>query len=297
MFSSPVMGIRRGIFDGKTADMRYPSVSLLGMDRLSGLAGSWLLNNNLAATSGNAFSTLYRTAPSWNSDRKIYTPYFVSTTSWMDYGEGYGEWSQAGNSIFSDTPASAYGDKSALTMMIWFRLHEAQKPCGTSQWDTSSDGEYVLMADCGMMGGYTLCISLTPGLRLKCSINDIVSGSQVTAPNALTIDDTFHHVVGIWSAANGGSLHLYLDKILVASTTNIGSVTTWPDINYMGANQLNLGGLSTDMGIGNFFTGDLSQPKFFCKKVGADLIAPIYDRGQSNLAAYIDNRNNITDYI
>lgn len=297
MFNSPTMGIHRGVATPSTPLERIQSTTLAGCAAMTVVKGSWLLNNSLTATTGNVMSSSGYTAPAtWNSDKKIYTPYFLSTLVW---NEGNGMWDGGGNVLYTQTDAVMYGDKSALSFMCFFRQNVAQVPCGSTPWAGTPDGNQVIMGDVsGMgMGGGTMFISINPDGKLVLSINSVGYGANIIAPSALTVDNVFHHVCGTWTAANGGTLFLYLDKVLIATATGKGAITGFPDPMFGSAyNQLWLGATVGDFGAGNFFTGDISQPKLLSSKVGVDLLTPIYNQGIANLATYVDNRDGIKDY-
>ena len=296
MFNSPTMGIHRGVSTPSTPLERIQSTVLANCAAMTVVNGSWLLNNSYAATVGNGFSNQYYTGPTWNNDKKIYTPYFLSTVSW---NPDWYQWAGGGNLIYTQTDMAMYGDKSALTLMCFFRQNVAQTPCGSSPWDETPNGNQVIMGDgsAGGMGGGTLFISINSVGKLVLSINSVSYGASIVAPDALTVDNVFHHVCGTWSSANGGTLYLYLDKVLIATATGKGAITGWPDPMYGSSyNQLCLGAAIGDMGAGNYFTGDISQPKMLASKAGVDLLTPIYNQGIANLETYVDNRDGIKDY-
>lgn len=298
MFNSPSMGIHRGVFTLTTPLEKIQSTTSAGCAALTVVQGSWLLNGDGTPTVGNGLTSSGYTAPAtWNNDKKILTPYFVSTLSWN--ADNY-QWDGGGNVLYAQTDIPMYGDKSALSIMCFFRQSVAQTPCGSSPWDGTPNGNQVIIGDCsagGMGTGGTLFISINPDGKLVLSINSVASGANIVAPSALTVDNVFHHVCGTWSAANGGTLYLYLDKVLIATASSKGAITGFPDPMFGAAyNQLWLGALLGEMGAGNYFTGDISQPKLLNAKVGVDLLTPIYNQGMANLATYVDNRNGIKDY-
>lgn len=287
MFSIPSTGIHNCVSTGTSALERHASPALAGISKLSGQTGSWLLNNNGVASIGSPMGT--GTPDHYNNDRKIFTPFFNGTSSYMYAtttsspgvrGEGNYIYNLLGNEF-------PYGNMAAISMMVWFRLSIAQP---VTQ-------EVVMMADIGMMSGGTISLNLTSDLKLKCAINTPTTGANVVASSALSVDNTFHHAVGIWTSANGGSLFLYLDKILVASGTSKGAITIFAN-QMMGSSYMYLGCGQAEFipTRSNYFAGDLSQAKFFGKRVGVDSITAIYNQGLANLAPYVDNRNNIVDY-